>query len=1715
MSQRHIKSLYDTAIKEYPENTNFGTLDEFYEKIQDPAKSKILYDGLTRKGYTNLGSYESFQTKISSKAPEITADSVLVIPEEVEAPTETNLQKIMRALEEGRDNPQFIMSAMKDNDPIKRLNESISKMPKFAGLIPTDQITGLPRVQPPPTEFRKKYDALDDDGKYALYKSEVVKRKREKNISERDAWKEVYKETGKTPPGLLDLALEKSIAGGVLRLFGRDIGFDIKDYPEREETLSLDALEDFATGALSLVMPVDALLFAFGGGVGARAGLKGVNAVKSQVKQIGKFADEVALKISKSKKIPLPQARVITKNAVSRITGGAGGFGAFDAGRNIVDQIELTGEVDVVEATKAFAKGVVTGGTVGVLGAAGSYAGGKPAEFVSEVFGLGTVGPLLEGELKITGEEGVIESKEARDRYFRGLVDASGTIVGLRLLKQLKPRQQKVIQERIAEEIRVRAEETGQSEVKIANEIQGELKTAVQLAMEGKSPEKISNIEKRESFGKNRERLKETVERTFDRVNKEVKELAKDMDALEKAGTEQSIMDQYQNRIDRKIEFQNMLAEDLNIITPRQVREDGVANPQNVQTGPLLLPPKYESPIKIQTVYRTKEDAKTILAELDRKAIEAEKRSKEQEIAKDRALQKGYEPLFPSTNIPKIFGAERLLVNPSSPRSTENLSIAFHPPKLGKMQNAELLKKQAAEKNKSSRVPVQQLPPEKKLEGYQLQKEFSDLTETLRVNENRLSSENLTQREKLNIERSNERVKDLISEAQESANSKGIELQIFMGIPTPKILKDLFGSSKNKPKSLLAPDINKKYENAIKRLNEKLPEETPQIDPKQKPEFVSEAKYRNNIIDPTFFATDMVNRIRFSGGQTATRISDLARQAIDIKKTVSGQLSEVVFPAQKIMGSSPFSKDGRAVFNLSELKKVNINGQEVYQNKMLSGIEGMDVFKYNKNEMKIIELARDVIEARGKQMERAGLVQQKPDGSIEPFKVLGRNIAPRIMSPEFYSILELPVSHPHFKILIKEWAKANPGNSYEDIKAYFESQAKNFKGERGQGEAGYPTRTTQAEHSRIWSNVPHAIKIEGEVVPMVEHRPFQYISRLAETGSARIGVVKTFGQELNNTSVVEDLKLQFEREGGNPQLVHDLVKSISGVPVEPPLIVGRNYAYSNMARAQRGLGIGVDFMKNSALSISFFTNTFEPLGNVRKHAGMPGMLKSIFNITTNPKAVTEFLRLQGAITSEVRNFSIDRSRPFESLGNAVSDFQRRLFGFQYANEFQEVLAAQVYKDKINNKFKQGKGTSKDALLLRELDFTRDQAEAIIKGTAPQELYDAVIRTAASKLTGGAQARGEQSRLEQNKYYKAGIKFDQYAQTKLRSLVRSMLTYKEAIKEGAKEGDYKKWVDANRLMASEILGTAISGMTTQILLSLIYGGTDNLRIKFNEITGEEPVDVDLPVIGKVPIPQLETQQVEVPVIGETTLPTGRSLKTLADFAVESYVYSAFAGVYGSLLQSTSEGKLMQNPLELSFPVQVLEEGIKAYKGEKGRYAYKEADERFYEAIKRFFPVNRFARTVAVATGFGNPQAQKNDNAIRAYYRWKFKNKYGGRYSGNLDEDIKNFRKNMSSAYEVIKNSKDPLGTDAEIANDFVEKALNVKGKSQSSAISSIRARMFLSKSKIAPGKDFETEEERREDLKRTIGIQAYEVLEAHDRRLEDYIEYDIKTMFKDY
>ena len=110
--------------------------------------------------------------------------------------------------------------------------------------------------------------------------------------------------------------------------------------------------------------------------------------------------------------------------------------------------------------------------------------------------------------------------------------------------------------------------------------------------------------------------------------------------------------------------------------------------------------------------------------------------------------------------------------------------------------------------------------------------------------------------------------------------------------------------------------------------------------------------------------------------------------------------------------------------------------------------------------------------------------------------------------------------------------------------------------------------------------------------------------------------------------------------------------------------------------------------------------------------------------------------------------------------------------------------------------------------------------------------------------------------------------------------------------------------------------------------------------------------------------------------------------------------------------------------------------------------------------RYFPANKALNTLLVATGFGNEQAQKDNNAIKGYYRWKFKNKYGGSYTGNPDEDQKTFRLNMKKAYDSLKSQED-----WETIDGHVMKALDLTNKDDKSAVMSILGKRLLSKSKL--------------------------------------------------
>ena len=95
--------------------------------------------------------------------------------------------------------------------------------------------------------------------------------------------------------------------------------------------------------------------------------------------------------------------------------------------------------------------------------------------FVGEVFGLAEVPALLEG----------------KDATFEDYQNAAEMIIGLKLLKKMEPKAGTALRDNTATEIERIVKETGKPLDVVANEVVGRpLRTAMELAMEGKTPEK-------------------------------------------------------------------------------------------------------------------------------------------------------------------------------------------------------------------------------------------------------------------------------------------------------------------------------------------------------------------------------------------------------------------------------------------------------------------------------------------------------------------------------------------------------------------------------------------------------------------------------------------------------------------------------------------------------------------------------------------------------------------------------------------------------------------------------------------------------------------------------------------------------------------------------------------------------------------------------------------------------------------------------------------------------------------------------------------------------------------------------------------------------------------------------------------------------------------------------------------------------------------------
>ena len=1658
-----LESIYNEVSKKY----NLGTFDAFSSGMQDSSKRRIFYDYIGDQ--YNLPDYESFELLVSSPEPFVNTDDVFFNEESPPAPQETQapqrnerIDALIKGLEKNKNNPQYVMRALDNPDPEKRISKLIGQ-PKFVMGIPTsaifpDQGQAIGSDIPPMAEEVKRLEdqrkelglpfTPDSKDVARFFNKKMLHQEMSKEMkagkSPKQAYNAVFSKVGGTPPNIVNLGMENSVTGSVFRSIGLEQDVDVSDYPASR-------LEHMASSAISMVMPVDAALFAFGGQLG-------------KVKQVGKYADEAANLLAKRTSMTLPEARVFTKNAFQRIVGGAGGFSSFDAGANIADQIETTGSVDPIEALHALLKGTVTGATVGSLGLAGTIAGkkasgkisakageigakagefaGKAGEFAGEVFGLGTVPTLLAGE------------ELTFDKY----LDAAGTIIGIKAIKSFtSPKQQQQATESVARELKNIVEATGKPLDVVVNTAGRQLKTSLELAMEGKTPTKVNrgtiiqeigaeakpsdvNILQPEGRG-----IKPVSERV--QLNREIKRLAEDMSSLERNRSNQRILDDLQIQIDSKVARLNEIgvgqAEINTALTPKttpsteQVRlqmkrrsrsEQQRLNKYYDETG-ILNKPFTPDPTLEVSLHPADVGRRQV------RQIEIDARKRIADEAQKRVGSQG-------TQLELLLETSRLQSQPVKVKSL--VEIPVNPTK----QIAPV-----KEVVKPPKQTIEELPAkgafEKKAKGYLLQKEYADLDITIRSNEQALQSQSLTEVQRKRLEVSNQKAKELRRDVQERANSEGIELMAFFGIPTPNMLKRLFGSSKKRPQKHSNAQVNKLYNSAMERLSKKEQEDsnisfvTPSTN---NPPVTNKRNLVTKFYNYAF--SDMVERAASVGTQSSVQSAELGKRVIDKQKQVRGELAPTLDKVLELSGKG-FGEDGKVVREISDFVEVDIGGNKILQSNLHGKIEG--TIKTSPKEKPLIELQRDLIEGRGRIFEQNNIYTEGKDGVARPFKVIGREIAPRIMSNEFYAILGKGSGSKEFTEMVSKFAQAT-GSPEANVREYFKEFTDNISGKSTEN----PTRTTQVEHSRKWKHIPHAIEVGGDIIPLVEYRPYEYAQRLAETGAARVGVATVFGQEINNTSTVNKFKKAIESEGGTTIEFHEMIRALSGAPVEAPILE----AGSMGGKAMRAVKGAYNTVRASSLSASVIPNVAEFLGSIRRFSGTTGLIKAVYDLklglpSGKAKALEATLNSLGAFTSDVTNLATNPVRPVESRIRQLNEAQRSAFLYRYLNEFQEKISAVVASNKVE-RFKNQKGTGKDIILLREMGFSRSNAELMVSGRAPQEMYDALIRRAPAALTGGAQRAGEQSRLEQARIFRAVTAFETYAQMKIRSFNRIIRTNSKAINESIAEQDYKKLVNVTQSVMSDLFGGAVSGATAQFLLAYMYGGEDNVEIKWNEVK-EKPLE----------------------------------------FLAKSWAYTTFAGLYGQIIQSTAGGK--ESVMDVFYPWVLGKELTQAIRG-TGRYTYDEAMDRAIKFGERFFPANRVFKQTLVGVGLGNPQTKKDDNAIRAYYRWKFENKYGGTYISKPDEEIKNFRRNMNKAYDAIMGGDDPS-----TVSKYIVDAVSDTGKDPSSISKSIIGKRLLIKSKIAPGKSDLVYTQRLAELRKRIGNKAYNRLLRHDELLDIYSE----------
>lgn len=391
------------------------------------------------------------------------------------------------------------------------------------------------------------------------------------------------------------------------------------------------------------------------------------------------------------------------------------------------------------------------------------------------------------------------------------------------------------------------------------------------------------------------------------------------------------------------------------------------------------------------------------------------------------------------------------------------------------------------------------------------------------------------------------------------------------------------------------------------------------------------------------------------------------------------------------------------------------------------------------------------------------------------------------------------------------------------------------------------TRASSVEIARTFPRFPAWLQGGFDVIPVLYSHPMDVVTRASDRLAMRLGFISQFGQDQEGQ--VDQLKEQFQRNGGNGSDFDRMLRGLQGIPVHDPIVPEALSVGSPAHRVYRYARVLTGLAKVGRLTRAFVINTTELFGKVPAFGGgrraVFGTSKELFRrgvmagtrlLTRGDEGVVSYRRETmrlGARTVDVADWLINPARASESVARIAGN----LFNapLRAVNEFNEFFAA-VQGIQMATDLKAGNGTLFDRQRLRHfLQFNAADVDAMIEGTASDELYGAVITRMAEATQGTTSLPAQRSFIGNSRIAKDAVAFDSYAQLTVDRTFRVLRGLEEEIIVAAKQGRLTKELGAQAVLTGEYFGgVAVQGSLALFVGAMVVDGLSGVREKKRDI-----------------------------------------------------------------------------------------------------------------------------------------------------------------------------------------------------------------------------------------------------------------------------------------